>query len=143
MPELSGLQTLRVLKTIKITKNIPVLVVSALSDTENLALAVRNGSSGFISKPFTRATIYDKLIEVFGKEKLLQIAKGDETGKAMENITMIQESTEQNIPPKPPSKEEKSPQISPEAARANREELLEHYQSDEKKTLDSIKKLTP
>ncbi|HOV92974.1 MAG TPA: response regulator [Candidatus Kapabacteria bacterium] len=141
MPELSGLQTLRVLKTIKITKNIPVLVVSALSDTENLALAVRNGSSGFISKPFTRATIYDKLIEVFGKEKLLQIAKGDETGKAMENITMIQESTEQNIPPKPPSKEEKSPQISPEAARANREELLEHYQSDEKKTLDSIKKL--
>ncbi|HRS01466.1 MAG TPA: response regulator [Bacteroidota bacterium] len=141
MPELSGIQTLRILKTIKITKNIPVLVVSALSDTENLALAVRNGSSGFISKPFTRATIYDKLIDVFGKEKLLQIAKGDETGKAMENISKIQETAEQNIPPKIALKEETTPQISQEAVRVNREELLEHYQSDEKKTLDSIKKL--
>ncbi|HPD33289.1 MAG TPA: response regulator [Candidatus Kapabacteria bacterium] len=141
MPELSGIQTLRILKTIKITKNIPVLVVSALSDTENLALAVRNGSSGFISKPFTRATIYDKLIDVFGKEKLLQIAKGDETGKAMENISKIQETAEQNIPPKIALKEETAPQISQEAVRVNREELLEHYQSDEKKTLDSIKKL--
>ena len=35
MPELTGHMTLKVLKHIKLTKSIPVVVVSALSDVEN------------------------------------------------------------------------------------------------------------
>lgn len=139
MPELSGLQTLRILKTIRVTKSIPVVVVSALSDTENLGIAVRNGSAGFISKPFTRATIYDKLIEVFGKEKLLQIAKGEESAQPekYEYKEELHESDTQKIP----SSETPTNQPISEATKVKPEELLEHYQSDEKKTLESIKKL--
>lgn len=141
MPELSGLQTLKILKTIKSTKNIPVVVVSALSDTENLGIAVRNGSAGFISKPFTRATIYDKLIEVFGKEKLLQIAKGEESNPVFENIDINPQIAEQGIPDSLPPKDKAKTQSPVETSTVNREGLLEHYQGDEKKTLESIKKL--
>jgi len=143
MPELSGIQTLRVLKTIKATKSIPVIVVSALSDTENLGLAVRNGSAGFISKPFTRATIYDRLIEVFGREKLMQIAKGEDSIEEFENIDLIKPMAEpdsQNLQESTPSQNPPSA-LSKDVSKFNREELLEHYQSDDKKTLESIKKM--
>lgn len=76
MPELSGHLTLKVLKAIKIIKDIPVIMVSALSDVENLGRAVKSGTAGFISKPFTRATVYEKLLDLYGKEKLDLIQKG-------------------------------------------------------------------
>jgi two-component system, OmpR family, alkaline phosphatase synthesis response regulator PhoP len=77
MPELSGHLTLKILKHIKFTKDIPVLMVSALSDIENLGLAVKSGTAGFISKPFTRATVYDKLVSIYGKEELELIMRGE------------------------------------------------------------------
>ncbi len=83
MPELSGLLTLKVLKTIKTTKEIPVLMVSAMSDTENLGLSIKSGASGFISKPFTRSTIYEKLIQIFGKYNMDRIAKGEEIDQSL------------------------------------------------------------
>lgn len=76
MPELSGHLTLKVLKAIKLIKDIPVIMVSALSDVENLGRAVKSGTAGFISKPFTRATVYEKLLDLYGKEKLDLIQKG-------------------------------------------------------------------
>jgi CheY-like chemotaxis protein len=78
MPELSGHLTLRVLKSITLSKDIPVIMVSALSDVENLGRAVKSGTAGFISKPFTRGTVYEKLLDLYGKEKLDLIAKGED-----------------------------------------------------------------
>lgn len=145
MPDLTGLQTLKVLKAIKATKPIPVLMVSALSDAENLGLAVRYGSSGFISKPFTRATIYDKLVEVFGKERLLQIARGEEMMETIDTSTKLSEIersaseiwntpsldlSSSNFDEKPVSE-----------TKPLQEEILKTYQAEEKKTLDSIKKM--
>ncbi|GAB5466078.1 MAG: hypothetical protein Kapaf2KO_15140 [Candidatus Kapaibacteriales bacterium] len=76
MPEMSGHLALRLLKTIKLTKDIPVLMVSALSDVENLGKAVKSGTAGFISKPFTRATVHEKLVDLYGTERLDYIMKG-------------------------------------------------------------------
>lgn len=76
MPELSGHLTLKILKSISLTKEIPVLMVSALSDVENLGRAVKSGTAGFISKPFTRTTVYEKLLDIYGREKLELIMKG-------------------------------------------------------------------
>lgn len=78
MPELNGHLVLRILKTIKLTKELPILMVSAVSDAENLGKAVKQGTAGFISKPFTRSTVFEKLIDVFGEEKLEKIKKGEE-----------------------------------------------------------------
>lgn len=70
MPELSGHQTLRLLKTIPSTKDIPVLMITVASDAENLGMAIKMGASGFIRKPFTRSTIFEKLTDVLGEEAL-------------------------------------------------------------------------
>ena len=70
MPELNGHQTLKILKNIKNTQQIPVLMLSAISDSENLGLAVKSGVAGFISKPFNKNSVYKKLAEVFGQETL-------------------------------------------------------------------------
>lgn len=68
MPELSGHLTLKLFKKIHVTKDTPIIVVSALSDSENLGLAVKMGAVGFVSKPFTRVTILNKLVSVMGQE---------------------------------------------------------------------------
>jgi two-component system chemotaxis response regulator CheY len=142
MPDLSGIQTLKVLKTIKATRQIPILMVSALSDAENLGLAVRSGSAGFISKPFTRATIYDKLVEVFGKEKLLQIARGEAFSEIHDSFDKVKELERNatalwNTPQSDaiPNTEENTQTV------LNPAELNKVYQPDEKQTLESIKKM--
>lgn len=147
MPELSGHQTLKILKHIKSTKNIPVIMVSALSDVENLGMAVKNGISGFISKPFTRATVYDKLVDIFGTEKLDLIAKGipidpeelyvnekvlaQKQEEMLESLSNIKETPE----PEFTKQEEKSTPV------VQSDTILKHYQEDERKSIESIKKL--
>ncbi len=139
MPELTGHLTLKILKTIKATRDIPVLMVSALSDIENLGLAVKSGTAGFISKPFTRATIYDKLHDIYGKEKLELIARGEEIDE--EDIRVYEENIDIDDGPftNREKKEEKSEDKSKSIISQN--QLLHHYQDDEKRSIESIKKL--
>lgn len=146
MPELSGHTVIKILKRIKLTQNIPILVISAMSDVENLGLAVKSGIAGFISKPFTRATIYDKLLDVFGKEKLSMIARGelittnsiiaknpdnDSSERSLDLLIsdspFINNITENSIP-------EKKPVV-------KQEQILQHYQDDEKRSIESIRKM--
>ena len=149
MPEMSGHLTLKVLKHIHSTKDIPIIMVSALSDSENLRLAVKYGTAGFISKPFTRVTIYEKLLAVYGKENLELIAKGepildsydfsDDFDLSTESIAADEEdsslldlSTEVDIF----ESEEMPAKVS-----IPREQLMQSYQQDEKNSIESIKKL--
>lgn len=146
MPELSGHQTLKLLKTIKVTKDIPVLMISALSDTENLGKAVRIGVNGFISKPFTRTTVYDKLVSIFGIERLEKISRGELIEKltppneeldlsALLNVRQAETESE------PPTSEEDQAQ-SEIVSTALQEKVSESYQeTDEQKSIEAIKKL--
>lgn len=149
MPELSGHLTLKMLKTIKVTKDIPVLMVSALSDAENLGKAVKIGTAGFISKPFTKATVFEKLIDVYGREKLDMIAKG-------EPIDMVQDfygedilqtepdnnySNEDQKPNKEIKEDDESDSEESEKTEKKGKKLLQFYQDDEQKSIESIKKL--
>lgn len=148
MPELTGHLTLKILKRIKITKNIPVLMVSALSDVENLSLAVKSGTAGFISKPFTRATIYDKLLDVFGKEQLEMISKGEDivSMNSYDHSEHIKSDTSNDLLKTEsdimssiyPSFETESDESVPVV---KQEQLLQHYQDDEKKNIESIRKM--
>lgn len=70
MKELDGLVTLKILKTIKNTKDIPVLVGSGVTDVDLIARIVKAGSNHFISKPYSKSTLEAKLLEIFGSEKL-------------------------------------------------------------------------
>jgi len=70
MKELDGLVTLKILKAIKSTKDIPVLVGSGVTDVDLIARIVKAGSNHFISKPYSKTTLEAKLLEIFGSEKL-------------------------------------------------------------------------
>ncbi len=137
MPDLSGHQTLALLKTIRMTKNIPVLMVSALSDTENLGKAVKLGVNGFISKPFTRTTVYDKLVSIFGIDRMEKISAGlpiEPLHPAEEELVLPQfESKEET---EEPQKEETS------VPQAQAEKAAESYlRSDQQSNIEAIKKL--
>ncbi|GAB1370963.1 hypothetical protein MASR1M45_10250 [Candidatus Kapaibacterium sp.] len=146
MPELSGHIILKILKKIKLTQNIPVIIISAMSDVENLGLAVKSGVAGFISKPFTRATIYDKLVDIFGKEKLNMIAKGeqiydfesrnDTNGQTNEPRTLDLLITESPI-----IKSVVSQDIVEKPHPIKQDQLLQHYNDDEKRSIESIRKM--
>ncbi len=149
MPELTGHLTLKVLKSIKITKNIPVVMVSALSDVENLGMAVKAGIAGFISKPFTRSTVYEKLIDVFGQEKLEMIYKGVpiDIDQLYADISVLGEETdltssfERTEPITPPPALIVEPETTSKPASQTPDLILKHYQDEEKKSIESIKKL--
>lgn len=64
MPEIDGLQTLRLLKAMKPTRTIPVLVITAAGDADSMGVALRLGADGFIRKPFTRASLLERLQSV-------------------------------------------------------------------------------
>ena len=52
MPEMDGFQVLERLKGDKRTRDIPVIVISALDDTASAVRCIENGAEDFLSKPF-------------------------------------------------------------------------------------------
>ncbi len=147
MPEMSGHLTLKVLKHIHLTKDIPIVMVSALSDSENLRLAVKYGTAGYISKPFTRATIYEKLLSIYGKENLDLIAKGEpiiNEYEYYEDLNLLDDSSSQFDDNLPDLSDETDISTDVEAQpkiNIPREQLIQSYQQDEKSSIESIKKL--
>lgn len=144
MPELTGHQTLKILKAIKVTKEIPVVVVSALADTENLGMAVKSGTAGFISKPFTRATVYEKLAVIYGKEKLEKIEKGESIEDfdfSHEEFSLNQALEDNSNLFKPSGDVTDNLKINQPKQQIPAEQISHFYHEEDKKTLDSIRKL--
>jgi len=61
MPEINGLQVLKMLKTIDITNRIPVLMITGNPDYAYIKTAMAQGACDFVSKPFSFETIQEKL----------------------------------------------------------------------------------
>ncbi len=67
MPNMSGLQLLSNIRSDAALRDIPVLMVSAEARKEDILFAARTGASGYIVKPFTRATLEEKLQKILDK----------------------------------------------------------------------------
>jgi two-component system chemotaxis response regulator CheY len=61
MPNMNGFQLLNEIKKDEKLKHIPVLMVTAEARKEDIVLAAQSGASGYIVKPFTKATLEDKV----------------------------------------------------------------------------------
>ena len=48
-------------------KHLPVLMITAEAKKENIIAAAQAGASGYIVKPFTAATLNEKLVKIFEK----------------------------------------------------------------------------
>jgi DNA-binding response OmpR family regulator len=59
MPEASGEEIIRMLKSNSTFQNIPIIIVSASKDTEKIAIAA--GANDFLSKPFDISDLEQKV----------------------------------------------------------------------------------
>lgn len=67
MPNMNGLEMLREVRADSALKGIPVLMVTAEAKKEDIINAAQCGASGYIVKPFTRATLEEKLAKIIEK----------------------------------------------------------------------------
>ena len=70
MPNMNGFQLLAEIKKDEKLKHIPVLMVTAEARKEDIVLAAQQGAAGYIVKPFTKATLEDKVIHILKKAGL-------------------------------------------------------------------------
>ncbi|MBY5990750.1 chemotaxis response regulator CheY [Ferrimonas balearica] len=65
MPGMQGIDLLRAIRADENLKHLPVLMVTAEAKREQIVTAAQAGVNGYIVKPFTAATLKEKLDKVF------------------------------------------------------------------------------
>lgn len=65
MPNMTGIELLRSIRADARLKHLPVLMVTAEAKKENIIEAAQAGASGYVVKPFTAATLDEKLKKIF------------------------------------------------------------------------------
>jgi len=67
MPNMNGFELLKAVKADDNLKHIPVLMVTAEARKEDIVLAAQSGAAGYIVKPFTKATLEEKVQKILQK----------------------------------------------------------------------------
>ncbi|WP_435946127.1 chemotaxis response regulator CheY [Dryocola sp. BD586] len=67
MPNMDGLELLSEIRKDANLSKLPVLMVTAEAKKENIIAAAQAGASGYVVKPFTAATLEEKLGKIFEK----------------------------------------------------------------------------
>ena len=65
MPNMDGFALLQNMRADEALKKIPLLMVTAEAKKENIVAAAQAGASGYVVKPFTAATLDEKLNKIF------------------------------------------------------------------------------
>ena len=67
MPNMNGFELLAAIKAEATLKHIPVLMVTAEARKEDIVRAAQDGAAGYIVKPFTKATLDEKVQKIMQK----------------------------------------------------------------------------
>jgi two-component system, chemotaxis family, chemotaxis protein CheY len=67
MPVMPGIEMLRAIRADETLKHIPVLMVTAEAQKENLIEAIQAGVNNYVVKPFTAETMQEKINKIFNK----------------------------------------------------------------------------
>ena len=67
MPVMNGLDMLKNIRADATLAKLPVLMVTAEAKKENIIAAAQAGANGYVVKPFTAATLDEKLAKIFEK----------------------------------------------------------------------------
>jgi two-component system chemotaxis response regulator CheY len=65
MPNMTGIDLLKAIRADAALAHLPVLMVTAEAKKENIIEAAKAGASGYVVKPFTSATLDEKLNKIF------------------------------------------------------------------------------
>jgi two-component system chemotaxis response regulator CheY len=71
MPNLNGFELLAEVKKDEKLKHIPLLLVTAEARKEDIIRAAQHGAAGYVVKPFTKATLEDKIMNVLQRSGLI------------------------------------------------------------------------
>jgi two-component system chemotaxis response regulator CheY len=67
MPNMTGFDLLKAIKADDQLRHLPVLMVTAEARKEDIVLAAQSGAAGYIVKPFTKATLEEKVTKIMQK----------------------------------------------------------------------------
>jgi len=67
MPVMNGFELLSAIKADDNLKHLPVLMVTAEARKEDIVRAAKDGAAGYIVKPFTKATLEEKVQKIMQK----------------------------------------------------------------------------
>ena len=67
MPNMNGFDLLKAIKADENLTRIPVLMVTAEARKEDILLAAQSGAAGYVVKPFTKATLEEKIAKILQK----------------------------------------------------------------------------
>ena len=67
MPNMNGFELLAAVKKDEGLKHLPVLMVTAEARKEDIVRAAQDGAAGYIVKPFTKATLEEKVQKIMQK----------------------------------------------------------------------------
>jgi two-component system chemotaxis response regulator CheY len=67
MPVMNGFELLASIKKEDTLKHLPVLMVTAEARKEDIVRAAQDGAAGYIVKPFTKATLEEKVQKIMQK----------------------------------------------------------------------------
>ena len=67
MPNMNGFDLLKAIKAEAELKHLPVLMVTAEARKEDIVRAAQEGAAGYIVKPFTKATLEEKVQKIVQK----------------------------------------------------------------------------
>ena len=67
MPNMNGFELLKNIKQDEKLKHLPVLMVTAEARKEDIVAAAQGGAAGYIVKPFTKATLEEKVAHILKK----------------------------------------------------------------------------
>jgi two-component system chemotaxis response regulator CheY len=67
MPNMDGFELLTQIRADEQLKGLPVLMVTAEAKKENILAAAQAGANGYIVKPFTKATLEEKVLKILQK----------------------------------------------------------------------------
>lgn len=69
MPNMNGFELLKNMRADETLRSIPVLMVTAEAKKEDIVAAAQGGASGYIVKPFTKATLEEKVQKILQKNQ--------------------------------------------------------------------------
>ncbi len=67
MPNMNGFELLKAVKAEESLRHLPVLMVTAEARKEDIVMAAQSGAAGYIVKPFTKATLEEKVQKILQK----------------------------------------------------------------------------
>ncbi|MGE4368188.1 MAG: chemotaxis response regulator CheY [Burkholderiaceae bacterium] len=67
MPNMDGLALVQTIRADPYMESLPILMVTAEAKKENVMAAAQAGANGYVIKPFTAATLEDKVNRIFEK----------------------------------------------------------------------------